>query len=73
MFWAPGEKYLKKEIEHLPLIQEFLIPNCWHVGFKHRVESDAASGALRMVDENKYEDREITDDEFRALRIESRE
>ena len=71
VFRTPGEIYLKKEVENMPVIQEFLIPKSWHVGFMHQLESDPSSGAIRVVDESDYEDREVSDDEFRELRIES--
>ncbi len=68
-FSCPGELYIRQAKETEPIVQEFFVPNCHLVGYKHTVE-DAAEG-LRLHDTNDYESSVITDEEFRELRIKS--
>jgi len=64
----PGAIYLKKEAEEWPFVKKFIIPNCMYVGYKHRFENNG-SGWFNVIDNNDYEDKEITDDEFRELLV----
>lgn len=68
-FWCPGELYIRRAKETEPIVQEFFVPNCPLVGYKHTVEGVA--GGLRLHDGNVYESSVITDEEFRELRIKS--
>jgi hypothetical protein len=61
--------FLKKEVEDLPFIKAIYIPNCDLVGPYHRLENDDRF-IFRPVDDYEYEDREITDEEFRSLHLE---
>jgi len=60
-----GASYLKKEAENLPFIRRIYIPNCFLVGPLHRLE--LVGNRIKLYDDNDYEDREISDDEFRIL------
>lgn len=60
---TPGATYIKKEAELLPFIQRVYLPNCFLVGSKHYIEF--VDGKFLIHDNHQYEDREITDDEFR--------
>lgn len=70
-FWTPGELYIQKDKEKSPIVKEFFIPNCRLVGYKHSVSNAGVSGqlVLKYEDAYTYGNREITDDEFRQLRI----
>ncbi|MEW6536553.1 MAG: hypothetical protein AB1454_13165 [Candidatus Auribacterota bacterium] len=63
-FWLSGECYIKQEYESVPFIKEILIPNCQLVGPNHLVES---LYPLEINDPS-YENKEITDEQFKALR-----
>jgi hypothetical protein len=72
-FWVPGEPYIRKDKEPDPLVKEFFVPNCKLVGYKHSVRLRAAlpqSVGFIYDDPYEYENREITDEEFRQLREE---
>lgn len=69
-FCVPGEIYIKKEWEEKPLIKHIFLPNGLHVGPLHRV--DAIFPNVIINDPGPYEEREIADEEFIALREESR-
>jgi len=62
---VPGEIYIKRDWESKPFIQRIYLPNCILLGPKHKVESVMP---WRIRDEEHYEDREISDDEFCRLR-----
>lgn len=62
VFNAPGEVYIKKEVENIPLVQEFYISSAILVGYKHRVEENV------IIDNYKYLRKEISDEEFIKLR-----
>ena len=64
----PGEIYIKKSWESQPFINKVYLPNGVLVGSHHKVES--VRPRLDIKDEFKYEIREITDDDFVALRNE---
>lgn len=65
-FCIPGEMYIKKEWEDRPLIKHIFIPNSVLVGPKHRVESIIPH--IIINDQFDYEDRDVTDNEYIALR-----
>jgi hypothetical protein len=73
LFWCPGEIYIKKEKESIPIVKEFFIPACILLGYKHKVKSDIDpnSSKFTYVDANDYEDGEISDQQFRELRIQA--
>jgi len=68
-FNVPGELYLKKESEQNPFIRAFYIPCAPLVGYKHTIET-TPDMRLKVVDKHVYEDKEISDEEFVALRNE---
>jgi hypothetical protein len=63
---TPGEIFIKKQAESLPFVKQVFLPRCALVGPLHRLERDG--DRWRVNDNHDYEDREITDDEFRELR-----
>jgi hypothetical protein len=63
LFDVPGEIYIKKEAEKIPLVQEFYLPSAFLVGYKHTTNESG-----KIIDET-YEDKEISDEEFVNLRI----
>lgn len=65
-FMTVGEIYVKKAVEASPLVMEFFLPSCIQVGYKYRQEGPV------IHDEEPYENREITDEEFSRLRREYR-
>jgi hypothetical protein len=60
-----GTVYIKREWEKNPFVKEIYLPNCALVGPKHRMEKH--EGRWLAVDDQEYEDREVTDEEFVAL------
>lgn len=62
-----SEVYIKKEFENHPFIKLVYLSNCNLVGFKHRLEYNGKW--FDVLDDNKYEDREISDEEFIKLRM----
>jgi hypothetical protein len=62
-----GEAYICKSAETEPFVKEIYLPNCAYVGPKHRVV-EIRNGRFIINDDNDYEDREISDEEFRELR-----
>ena len=63
-----GASYIEKEAEEWPFVKRVYIPNSHLVGPLHKLGS--VSGRIDLVhvyDDNDYEDREISDDEFRSL------
>ena len=70
-FSCPGELYIRQVKETEPIVQEFFIPNCSLVGYKHSIESiDGPPIVLKVNDQFDYESRIINDEEFKTLRIE---
>ena len=65
-FWCPGEIYIKKEAEQTPFVKEMILPHCYLVGHGHRIESVNRQNVLK--DDNVYEEKEISDEEFTELR-----
>jgi len=66
----PGESYIKRDAETEPFVRSIYLPNCRRVGPKHRLELDGC--VFNVRDDTKYEDREISDEEFRGLRKRAR-
>jgi len=62
-----GEFYIKKAWENRPFIQRIYLPTCRKVGPRHEVASMAVV-PWTVRDDYDYEEREITDEEFCALR-----
>jgi hypothetical protein len=62
----PGEIYIKKDWEGKPFIRKVYLPNCILVGPKHRIET--LIPRLVVNDNFRYEDRQVTDEEFSELR-----
>ena len=65
----PGETYVRRDAEPLPFVRRVVIPNCAKVGPYHQLTTLVPR--VEFVDEE-YPDRQITDDEFRAMRAEGR-
>lgn len=61
----PGASYLKKEAENEPFIKRIYIPKCALVGPHHKLSFD--EGWFQVHDDYPYEDREISDEQFRIL------
>ena len=61
-----SETYIKKESENHPFIQLVYIPNCVRVGYKHELVNNGKW--FDIVDDHKYEDKEIDDENFLELR-----
>jgi hypothetical protein len=62
LFDVPGEIYIRKEAEKIPAVREFYIPSAFLVGYKH-----ITTDSQKIIDE-KYVDREISDEQFVNLR-----
>lgn len=58
-----GAFFIKKEYEKHPFIKEVYLPNCVLVGPFYKIETH--SGKWVVVDDYKYENTEITDQEFK--------
>ncbi|MCZ6489224.1 MAG: hypothetical protein O7A06_01685 [Acidobacteria bacterium] len=61
-----GHLFIKKEKENDPLVREFYIPASCRVGYKYRTEN--RDGKHVVIDDQPYEDQEVTDEEFVRLR-----
>lgn len=61
-----GIAFLKKEAEGQPFIRRVYLPSCALVGPRHTLLSKE-DGSWTAQDENAYEDREVTDEEFVTL------
>ena len=59
-----GASFIKKEAEQWPFVKRVYLPNCYLVGPQYHMEFDAGRWIIHDVE---YEDREISDDEFRAM------
>ena len=67
---TPGESYIKRNAETEPFVRSIYLPNCRRVGPKHTLDLDGR--VFKVRDDTKYEDREISDEEFRRLRKRAR-
>jgi hypothetical protein len=72
IFWCPGETYVKKQKETEPFIKEFILPNCVLLGYKNKIVQTGTSetNAFTYQDYDDYENTQVSDEEFRRLRIE---
>jgi hypothetical protein len=66
-----GECYIKKEAERLPFVQKVYLPKCCLVGPRHSLEFDQTKFRFIVHDNFEYDEREISDTEFAALREQS--
>lgn len=64
---AKGEIFIKKEKENDPFVKKFYLPSCAHVTPYHKVISFSP---YKIEDKEISEKKEISDDEFMALREE---
>jgi hypothetical protein len=62
-----GESFIKKEYETNPFIREVYLAKSFLVGPRHELEYQ--DGSWLVHDDNQYEEREISDEEFRKLRL----
>jgi len=69
--WGQGEIYIKKNSEETPFVKKMILPHCHPVGYKHFVDT-GNEGQWIIRDNNLYEEREITDEEFIKMRNERR-
>lgn len=60
-----GASYIKKEAEVWPFVEKVYLPNCVLVGPYHEVIFE--DNRLIVQDDHEYEDKEISDEEFRVL------
>jgi hypothetical protein len=63
----PGEIYIKRSWEVNPFVRKVYLPNCLAVGPRHFIEEMLPR--IVVNDGFEYDDREVTDEEFRDLRI----
>jgi hypothetical protein len=64
-----GESYIKKEYEATPFVREVYLPKSHSVGPGHDLEY--RDGTWVVHDYQDYEEREVSDEEFRKLRLET--
>jgi hypothetical protein len=63
-----GASYIKKEAEEWPFVKRVYIPNSHLVGPLHKLGPvNGRMDLIHVYDDNNYENREISDDEFRSL------
>jgi hypothetical protein len=60
-----GAMFVKKNYENRPFVNKVVLSNCQLVGFMHQLE--ARKGQWIVLDNHKYEDRHVSDQEFRDL------
>ena len=65
---VPGELFIKKEAEKDPMVKAFFIPCCDLVGPRYKTVSGEKPGTFKIIDNEKYEDKDISDNEFVKLR-----
>jgi len=65
-FVCEGEFYIPKNKIDEPLVKEFIVPHCYFLGYKHRVEN--INGKPTIVDDDPYPDIELSDEEFTEFR-----
>lgn len=67
-WFIPGIKgvtFVKKDLENKPFVNKIILPCCRLVGYQHNI--NIRNGQWIVEDDFDYEDREITDEEFRDL------
>ena len=67
-----GECYLKKELENEPFFQKFYLPNSFLVSPYHKIADLSDFVNPTIEDREDLDDREISDEEFIALRVEGK-
>lgn len=67
LFDCPGEIYVRKEYEDNPFVRGFILSTSYKVGYKHSVVVKDES--FIFEDNNVYDNKEISDEEFIKLRI----
>jgi hypothetical protein len=67
---VPGESYIKKSAEALPFVKRVYLPNCVLVGPRHTIAGVGAR--FEVQDAFDYETRDISDEEFKDLRLKGR-
>ena len=72
-FEVPGELFIKKEAETIPIVKEFFLPNCVLVGPAYELSIEKDTNRWLVNDNNVYESREVSDEEFIELRNAFRE
>jgi len=72
-FEIPGELFIKKEAEKDPIVKAFFIPCSILVGPRHKTASGDRLGQFKIIDEDKYDDQEISDAQFVVLRTNFKE
>ena len=65
-FICEGEVYIRRDRQADPVVKEFILPHCCLVGYKHKVED--RSGVPTIVDDERYEEAQISDHDFALLR-----
>lgn len=67
---VPGISFIKKEAEDSPFIKHIYLPSCYKVGVRHTL--DFKNDQFIVYDNHEYEDKEITDEEYRDMFLRSR-
>jgi len=65
---VPGEMYIKKSAESEPFVRRVYLPNCRLLGPYHIVEEITPDLRMLIRDDYRYQDREVSDEEFVKLR-----
>jgi len=63
---TPGFRVIRKESENNPFIAEIFLPNCGYAGPYFRIGRDADGWPI-VVEENEYDSRDVTDDDWAAM------
>lgn len=64
-----GHIFIKRGKESDPVVREFYVPSSLRVGYRYDIQN-GPEGEMVVVDDNEYEDRDVSDEEFVALREE---
>ena len=65
---VPGEVYISREAQDEPFVRRAYLPNCFEAGPRHWMEFK--DGKWLAQDPEEYPAREVTDDEWREMRLE---
>ena len=71
IFIIPGQAYIKRQYELDPFVRKVYLPNCVYVGPFHKVKEITPEGHW-IIQDQEYEDREITDEEFSRLQTQGK-
>jgi hypothetical protein len=69
-FEVPGEIFIRKDAEKDPIVKAFFIPCSILVGPKYKTVSGNKPGEFKIIDEEVYKKKEISDSQFVKLRNE---